>query len=363
MKTINWYGAHPEEVSISMDIYQASLAEEIREDDPYEIQGWPKGPLELGRGKRRLHRFAGKYLTYPLRVRLESGAADLVHFLDHSSGHLVPHVADGVKTVVTLHDLIPLHDFGGLTPKQLVRFRGVVENLRQADRVVSVSEFSKQEAVDLLSLNPEKIVVVPNGVKMPDQAPGQSVPVARMRENEVDRVVLSVGSTLERKNLSLLPAALKEASRVSGKRWGLLRVGAPLSETLKSAFAQCLGEGGLLEWGRASAEELSAAYHDADVVVIPSRSEGFGLPVLEAFSHGTPVACSNTSSLPEVCDGLGCLFPPDDAAEAGAKLVEAHERAEDESFREQLVARARAYSWRRSLEGLYEVYDDLLTIS
>ncbi|MBK1833426.1 glycosyltransferase family 4 protein [Roseibacillus ishigakijimensis] len=360
LRQVHWYGAHYEEVSISMDVYRQRLQEQVRVDDPYSLKVWPPGPLPVDRAKRRLPRALGKYVGYPWRIWRESGKASLVHFLDHSSGHLLPRVREGARTVVTLHDLIPLQESGGLSPRQLERFRSVVDNLRRADRVVAVSEYSRQEAIALLNLREEKVVVVPNGVTVPELLPEHCELCDRLRKAGATRIALSVGSSLERKNLALLPGLMAEARRVSGKEWALLRVGSPMPEELRRTLFAELGEDRLLEAGRVEDETLSAAYTAADVVVIPSLREGFGLPVLEGFAHGTPVACSDATSLPEVAGGLGSLFDPGDEKEAGRRLVEAAHRGGEEGFRRELRERAKEFSWRRTLEGFYAVYGELL---
>ena len=198
-------GAHPSEGSISMEVYQEAISKELRKRSDIKLTSWPESEGIGSRGGR-LVKALGRYGVYPARVLAQRSRYDVVHICDHSSGYLLDYSSgSGRKQVVTLHDLIPLRYPDGLSPRQVSRFRRVTERLRKADHVVSVSEYSKQEAVDLLGLAPQQIQVVPNGVDRPTVDTGNFPQIDSMREIGADFIVISIGSAIGRKNLKASP--------------------------------------------------------------------------------------------------------------------------------------------------------------
>jgi glycosyltransferase involved in cell wall biosynthesis len=102
-------------------------------------------------------------------------------------------------------------------------------------------------------------------------------------------------------------------------------------------------------------------YHDADLLLYPSRLEGFGLPVLEAFACGTPVITSNTTSLPEVAGKAALLVNPEDPKEIADAVQKAMEKL---ALRRQLIERglkrAKLFTWEKTARETLLVYESLL---
>ena len=322
--------------------------------------GCPLGsPPGHSREAPRLARAWQKYFAYPGLVWLTTRSPPVrtVHVLDHSYAHLLARVpARGVYKVATVHDLAPLRDPGGLTHAQQQRFRRTVEHLHLADLILADSKHSAGETISLLGVEAKKVRVLPLGVDgdrfLAPSAPG----VGNLPETLAGRkVVLSVGATIPRKNLGLLPEVFRG---VRVENMTLLRIGALLPPELAAELRSVLGQAGLVELGNAPDEMLIRAYQRADALIFPSRIEGFGFPVLEAMAAGCPVVCTNVTSLPEVGGEAALYFAPDDPATAAGHL---QRLLGDPALKAALTAagqrQAAAFSWARHFEDLLAIYE------
>lgn len=238
--------------------------------------------------------------------------------------------------VVTIHDLSFERAPGLMGRKDRAVFRHVVPRAaRGAARVLTVSERSRRDLVELYGLPAERVVVTPNGV---DPAFRPGAPGSR-------DYVLSVGAVQPRKN----QLAALAAARAAGLP--LVVVG-PEKDT---ALARELRAAGATLRGYVEVEELAALYRGAACLVQASRYEGFGLPVLEAMASGTPVVTVPDEALLEVAGDAAVV------AEAPA-LADGIRRALAE--REQLSAagleRARSFTWRAAAERTLAVYREVL---
>ena len=287
---------------------------------------------------------------------------EIIHVLDHSWADMLPFTPCKALKVVTVHDLIPLRFPGELSAAQAGRFRSWVEHLKQADAIISDSAYTKQEVQDLLGIGSEKVHVVLLGVEMPDESGlGRSSPhLPRRNDKGREFRIGSIGSTLERKNLAILPEALGRLRSTIRRKVVLVRVGAALPAPLAAELRKELGDDGLVELGRLPDEAISNYYAGLDAVVIPSLYEGFGLPVIEGMAARVPVVSSNSTSLPEVGGDVAFYFDPHSPEELAAVLVEIATAGVPQGRIEAGYERAKGLSWRKCLEGIYQVYAEML---
>jgi len=243
--------------------------------------------------------------------------------------------------VVTVHDLSFARDPSLMGWKDRTTFRLVVPRaVRNAVRVVTVSERTKADIVDLYDVPAGRIVVTPNGVDpvfAAPRAPGDTV--------SPGSYVLTVGAIQRRKNQL---AALDAAAAVALP----LVVAGPVKD--EALAAELRARGARVE-GYVETERLAQLYRDAACLVQSSRFEGFGLPVVEAMASGTPVVAVPDPAVVEVV-GDAAVLVEEAELEAGIRTALAE--------RTRLVAagleRAKAFSWRTAAERTLAVYREIL---
>ena len=248
------------------------------------------------------------------------------------------------RTVVVLHDAAPLRHPGWYSRGYAAWQRRLLPRIaRSALRVITVSAFSRAELVELLDLAPERVTIVPGGVD-PSFAPDAHADLARAALGLARPYVLCVASHTARKNLgALAPAAAALAA---------MGIDVVVAGGHRPQFAAEQGLEALRLVGHVPDELLPGLYAGAEAFVLPSRYEGFGLPVLEAMACGTPVVAADTSALPETCGGAARLVPPDGEAVRDALTALLGDAAERDRLRAAGLARAAHFSWDATARGV-----------
>ncbi len=243
------------------------------------------------------------------------------------------------RNVVLIHDVAPLREPGWYSGVYTRYHRLLLRALaRRARLVLTVSDFSRAEIVELLGVPEEQVRVVPPGVDERFSPAADPAP-ARARYGLDRPYVLAVGSDVARKNLG----ALGEAGRLlRGEGIDLVAAG--------SGRGYMRGEhaGAVRRLGYVADAELPGLYAGASALAMPSLYEGFGLPCLEAMASGVPVVASNRAALPETCGGAATLVDPDDSQAFAEALVQAARGEPAE--REAGLERAAGFTWRRTAE-------------
>ena len=249
--------------------------------------------------------------------------------------------------VATLHDIVAWR-----FPDESAPVSAAAEELRGADAVICVSEFTAQEAADHLGLR--RVRVIPNGV---DPRYFDATPLddeARAALGLPERYVLHAGGAAARKNLEGLADAWP---RVQRERPGLTLVLAGLPHPRRTTLFASLPATKLS--GMLPDAVMPGVIAGAEAVVVPSLYEGFGLPVLEAMAARVPVVAASTSSLPEVAGGHA-LLTDTTGPEIAVGLLTA---TSGDSELRRLVTNARAhaehYTWERSAREHARVWASL----
>jgi len=303
-------------------------------------------------------RLVWEQARFPALIR--QMGVDLLH-----SPHYTRPVFLSCRSVVTFHDmtffLFPhLH-----TRSKRIFFPLAMQmSKRRADLLIADSESTRQDAIRILKISPEKIVTVPLGVS-PDFRPITDCALkdeVRRKYKLPDQFILFVGLVEPRKNLPLLLDAYYQVCKqgdapplvITGRRGWMYE---QVFEQIRSL--------GLQEkvhfTGYVSSQELPIVYNLAEVFVYPSLYEGFGFPPLEAMACGTPVITSAVSSMPEYVGSAGILVPPGDQTALAGALRNV---LDDEKLRRELKRKgpeqAAKYTWERTARQTLQLYRQVL---
>ena len=266
--------------------------------------------------------------------------------------------------VTTIHDLLQYvaPTYRGLRDRAyqfLLRIQ-CRATVARAAAILTVSPHSKSDIVRILGVGPEKIHVAPN-VASPECTPeGEAGAADEMRKwlDVEGEYVLYVGNFSPHKNVESALRAYAGLDAGLRDRCRLVLAGGKgeRQDVMRKLVAELGVEECVLLPGYVPEEHLPALYREATVFLFPSYYEGFGLPVLEAMACGTPVVCSNTSSLPEVAGDAAVLLDPKDVAGMTRAVQEI---LTDSALRDRLraagLARAREFKPERSAERILRV--------
>lgn len=259
-------------------------------------------------------------------------------------------------TIGVVHDFSALHVEAKYDPARMFYIRRVLPALiRRLSHVVTISESSRRDLLEFAGVPPERITVTPLGADhaffYPDD-PDRAMSAVRKNTPIAGPFFLYV-SRLEHpgKNHVRLIRAFDLFKTRTGLPHTLVLVGSDWSgaEAVHSEAEAASCRGDIIFPGFVPGNLLPDLYRAAAGVVFPSLFEGFGLPVLEAMCCGTPVACSNVSSMPEVAGDAAILFNPEDIDEMAAAMKRLAAGGEE---RGRLVsrglARAGEFTWQRT---------------
>ena len=277
--------------------------------------------------------------------------------------HYVLPVAVRSRSVVTIHDCIHLMFPQYLPNRAAYAYaRGTMWSAaKRSDRILTVSEASKRDILHFFNVPPEKIAVVYNGIDERFSIEPSPEDMARVRERfQLDHgFVLYAGTIKPHKNLVRLIEAFAALRKGEFRDLKLLIIGDEISKlpSLRRAVHSHKLHKHVRFLGFLPDEALAALYRLAAVFVFPSLYEGFGLPPLEAMASGTPVVTSNVSSLPEVAGDAAILVDPYDVGSIvdGVRRVLTDPVLADE-LRRKGLARARDFSWERSVARTHDIY-------
>lgn len=269
-----------------------------------------------------------------------------------SPAHEIPVRTGRAKIVSTVHD-VAFHKFPNIYPdKERKRQEwSVTRSLKLSDRILTVSETTKNDLVELYKANPDKVTATPLAIYS-ERFDITSDEVWRVREKyhlPEEPFVLYVGRLEKKKNLSMLIKACVKANQhlILAGSFGF---GADeIKEEVKATH-------GLVQTlGYVPDQDLAGLMRNAHAYVFPSRYEGFGIPALEAFAAEVPLIASDIPALREVAGDAAIFAHPTSVNQWGESLG----RMKNEELRKELIEKGKEqlkkFSWNRTAEKTWDV--------
>jgi glycosyltransferase involved in cell wall biosynthesis len=354
----------PGEGRTSSEVYTSLLAGALQElgDPDLELSHMTsssrvRDALATTRITARLGGLADRYLTYQLRCTANSAAVN--HIVDHGYAHLAFSLRPG-RCVVSFHDALLLKlragEIPGMPGRPAVTVTGQMFSLaalRKCAQVITPSQSSREDLIRFAGYDPERITVIP--LAPDDQFRTGSDGPARGDSESIR--ILSIGHSGPVKNLETTLKVVAAVAAVLGPKVTLVRVGQPFTPQQQRLIDALKIRDNIEYRGEPGFSDLPAIYASADLLLMPSHYEGFGLPVVEAMAGGVPVVASNAGSLPEVAGDAAFLAEPRDTAAFAQAVVRI---VTDDVHRLDLtnrgLTRSQQFTWESTARATLEVY-------
>jgi len=292
-----------------------------------------------------------------LRRYVEQYKIDLLHSLAYTSPLFLPG-----PVIVSIPDL-NFNAFGNSMPlaRRLMLRLIVWQAVLRSSKVITISNFSREEILKHYHISPEKVIVThlaaDNG-ELEDKVSKKSMNAQELSDS-YQPYIMAFSSPTVNKNLSRLIKAFLEAKKKYNLAQKLLLIGHryPIAEDMQ----RCSENEDVVWTGYLERGALLEILRRADFMIYPSFYEGFGLPVLEAMVEGVPVVCSNAASIPEICGDAGIYFDPFSIKDMAACIARV---AGNPVLRQELrlkgLKNVDRFSWQQTAAQTVAVYEDVL---
>ena len=376
---------YPEEGWASMDLCAEMLHRSLSVDHAAAIKPLRICPSFRHRASRipligryrtsvNIDRALNRHWYYPRWLRRKHNEFDLFHLVDHSYAQLV-HQLPSERTVVSCNDLDTFRCL--LHPARARRSwvlrlmtQEILNGLKKAARVTCISSATRDELLQHGLISPDRTVVVHLGVGAcfsPHADPVADEQATRLLQpmDPEDIRILHVGSTIPRKRIDVL-LRLFAAVREKFPRARLIRAGGRFTVSQLRLLRQLHLQDAVLELPFLERHVLAAVYRQAALVLQPSDSEGFGLPVVEALACGVPVVATDLPVLREV-GGLAVTYCPSGNVAAWSEkatlLLDQWQSNPDrrKAYVQAGLEQAVKFSWKRYAKNMMDVYSDVLS--
>jgi len=282
----------------------------------------------------------------------------------HGPNYVLPILGKG-RMVLTIYDMISFATSGWYKPISRFRVQRLLKiSAKKADKIITGSENSKRDIINILGLPDEKVKVIYIGIDNTYKpiSDHHKLDTVKKRYNITGSFIMHVGSLNPRKNIPRLIEAYSKLPAEILKEYQLVIAG-KRSWKADEIFAKAkqLGLGDRVTFtGFVEDADLPLLMNAAALLAFPSLYEGFGIPPLEAMACGTPVIASNTSSIPEVVGEAALLFDPYNVEEMADVMYRA---LTDKQLRNELrkkgFQRVKQFSWEKAARETLSVYEEV----
>ena len=335
MKIVQWNISKASQPMYALKKYEDELYDNISNNGKYIIE----------RVRRSDGRILGSTVfSWPIYNRK---GADIVHA---TSQTLAPSVyfTKSRRFIVTVHDLAPMVYPSEITDYSLrIQYMLTPHALKKADKIISISHFTKKELVRLTGIDEEDICVVHQGVDHRNYKPLNKIKSKeKFGLNPDDKHILVVSSSLEHKRMDL---AKKVFNYMRNQRNDV--------KMIKAGYGEALVGDDIISAGWVPEDDMPFLFNASDVYLHTSDYEGFGLPILESMACGVPVVANNKASVPEIVGGCGTLidFNIEDVGRISSKISSLI----DSGLDLEAIERSNNFSWKRTAEETLKVYETM----
>lgn len=359
----------------AFNIKQRLTSAAVGEIEEYQLDGQVGTLQRAGQIVDRVKPWPGALSSKSVNwVRLGRRLARASNNEDYSLWHLTNQTMSWLAkslepSLVTVHDIIEVLEPQDKRASWLNRY--LYSGITSATRVICVSNYTKQTVLDHYDIAEDRLTVIHNGVG-PEYhpIPSFSETVAyqtlqhELRLPPAAKVVLYVGSDHPRKNVVTAVRAFAALAKQLPGPAVFIKVGeAGISagrEALLAEIARLKLRDQVRFTGFVETERLNELLNLAQVLIFPSRFEGFGLPPLAAMAAGTPVITSKATSLPEVVGQAGLMHEPTDVQGFSQSMLSVlTDEEQASSLRQAGLARAKEFSWEKAAEQVSKIYQEL----
>ena len=275
--------------------------------------------------------------------------------------HYAPRVSP-VPTIVSVMDLSYLHFPETFKKNDLYQLtKWTKYSVKKAAKVITISQSSKDDIIKFYKTAPEKVKVVHLGLK---ELSMDKAPTDLEKFGVTGKFVLFVGTLQPRKNISRLIEAFSRLPQQLKEEYQLVVIGKKgwLYEDILNSPKKFNVENRVLFLDYVSDEDLPAFYKKAELFVLPSLYEGFGLPVLEAMRYGCPVATSNVSSLPEAGGDAAVYFDPESIEDIKKTIENVLNDANlRDKMREKGLSHYKKFTWDKAAKEVLVVIEEVVS--
>lgn len=308
-----------------------------------------------------LYRFIKILKKYPFissqarRMKFRMAAMHLRPFDTYFEPNFIPLPIRAKKTVTTVHDF-SFHKYPQWLPDDRRQYFSeyFFKRIRKSDMIITVSEYIRSEALDILKIGSDRIVTIPNGFNSSIFNTGDQPSTYAGK-----KYILFAGSIEPRKNIIRLLMAYSMLPENIQKDFSLVLAGFQGWDNMQAMDLLEKLKGRVSYLGYVSDVELASLYRNASCFVYPSLYEGFGLPPLEAMACGCPVVVSKAASMPEVCGEAAYYVNPDSAESIAEGIFNV---IADSKLRISRIdtglERVKLFSWGNSARDHLRVFDN-----